>query len=544
MRQRYFMGFTLALAVSPFVLIRPTAGYEPAKPQPSEKPKIADDPLRSSRAWDEERAAHLLRRAGFGGTPDEIARLKKMGRESAVNLLINYDETKWPGIPFEMPEGAGPRRAALNAGSREERQKLIADARKTDRFLFERVGAWWIETMATSPRPLEEKLVLFWHGHFTSGYREVKSARAMYRQNQTLRKNASGNFREFLLDITEDPAMILYLNTQQNKKNKPNENYARELMELFTMGAGHYTEKDIKEAARAFTGITIDPETGNAFYRSRQHDFGEKTFLGVTGKLEPADIIDTILKQPVTAEYIARKLWSFFAYENPDEQLVKALAGVFRESNYELKPLLRAMFMCDAFYSARARFTNIKSPVELLVGTLRMLEIKPEDAGAMNVGLRMMGQSLMQPPNVKGWDGGATWITSSTLYNRYNVLGALIAGNDNPQARRRRERIMEMMRENVGNEAMMMSDGGAYRSQPAYDPAPTLEAYRLVTPEKLVDHYIHRLLQRQLKPERRKVLLDAITPNFGGRNKKAPTNPELIRGLIHLILSMPEYQLS
>ncbi len=544
MNRRRYLTLTLLFSTAGFLGLSSTQGVEPAKSKTADKPKIADGALHASRAWDAEKAAHLLRRAGFGGTPDQIKALEAMGREKAVASLVDYEQIEWNAIPFETPIDGKRLRRSLRAGSREERQKLIADARKADRVVFEQLGAWWIEMMVSSPRPLEEKLVLFWHGHFTSGYREVKSSKALHLQNQTLRKNASGDFREFLFDITEDPAMILYLNTQQNRKGKPNENYARELLELFTMGPGNYTEQDIKEAARAFTGISIDVEAGETVYRSQQHDFGEKTFLGRTGQLEPADIIDTILEQEVTAEFIARKAWSFFAYDNPEDAIIKALGGVLRDNDYQLKPMLRAMFMSDAFYSERALFTNIKSPVELLIGTLRMLEIEPHDTTAMNIGLRMMGQSLMQPPNVKGWDGGATWITSSTLFNRYNVLGGVIAGNDNPQARRRRERLSQVMRENLGNEAVMMNDITEYRPQPAYNPIPVVESYKLNTAEKVVDHFAKRLLQRRLKPDRRKLLIDAIKPNFRAKDLKSDRNAELIRGLIHLIVSMPEYQLS
>ncbi|MBK8266874.1 MAG: DUF1800 domain-containing protein [Planctomycetes bacterium] len=362
-------------------------------------------------------------------------------------------------------------------------------------------------------------------------------------KTELLRRHASGNFRDLLLYITEDPAMVLYLNTQQNRKNSPNENYARELLELFTMGTGNYTEKDIKEAARAFTGISVDQQTGEAIYRANQHDFGVKTFLGKTGDLQPADIIDAILEQPATAEYIARKFWSYFAYADPDDAIIKALGGVLRDNKYELKPMLRTMFMSEAFYAKRAMLTNIKSPVELVVGTMRALEIPPVDTANINIGMRLMGQSLMQPPNVKGWDGGETWITASTLFNRYNVLGALIAGNDNEQGRRRRQRVIEAIRNSTGKEGQAAEEALS-RLQPPYDPTAAMRKYRLVTAEKTVDHYVQRLLQRPLKPDRKKVLLDALKPRFRAGDIESSQNVELIRGLIHLIVSMPEYQLS
>ncbi|HWL94324.1 MAG TPA: DUF1800 domain-containing protein [Phycisphaerae bacterium] len=503
----------------------------------------AADLLASSSQWTPKHAGHLLRRAGFGGTPEQIQYLKKLGREKAVEYLVHYESIEGGIEPLELDPYEPRRPFGARGKNKADRQKQVAQNRREDRLLLEDVLGWWLEAMVMSPRPLEEKLTLFWHGHFTSGYREVKSSHAMLKQNRTLRRHASGNFRQMLLDVTHDPAMILYLNMQQNRKDKPNENYARELLELFTLGPGHYTEKDIKEAARAFTGIAVDQQTGEHVFRWRQHDDGEKSFLGRTGDLEAADIIDAILEQPAASRFIARKAWCYFAYPDPEEDVVEALARVLRENNHEFKPMLTAMFMSDAFYSPRAMFTQIKSPTQLMVGTMRALEIAPHDAAALNIGLRMMGQSLMQPPNVKGWDGGAAWITASTLYNRYNVMGALIAGNDNVQSRRRRQRVIAAMRQSLGQEAPV-DEAALSRLQPPFDPLPAVEKRRLTTAEKLVDHYAEVLLQRPLKPEKRKLLIETMKPHYDRTNPKSGHNMDVIRGLIHLIVSMPEYQLS
>lgn len=514
-----------------------------SKPERLTASNRTSDPLKASRTWERKHASHLLRRAGFGGTPEQVLYLRQLGRERAVDYLINYHE-----IDADLPEPDvseyEPRRPRdVMAMSEEERKKTFAERRRDDRVLFENVVGWWVDMMVSSPRPLEEKLTLFWHGHLTSGYREVKSAHAMLKQNRLLRRHASGNFRTLLLDISEDPAMVLYLNTQQNRKGMPNENYARELLELFTMGTGNYTEQDIKEAARAFTGYTLDPQSGEVVFRPRLHDDGEKTFLGRTGPLEPADIIDIVLEQPVTAEFITRKMWRFFAYDDPEEDVIKALAAILRENQYEFKPMLRAMFMSDAFYSKRAMFTQIKSPVELLVGCMRSLEIPAMDTATLNIGLRLMGQSLMQPPNVKGWDGGEAWITASTLFNRYNVLGGVIVGNDNDQARRRRMRMIEARRATTGREGNFDDEDQGPRLQPAYDPLPAIRKFKLTTPERVVDHYVDRLLQRPLPRDRKQALIDAIRPSYVSKNPEAAQNIELIRGLAHLIVSMPEFQL-
>ncbi len=501
------------------------------------------NPLRSSNEWSADHASHLLRRAGFGGTPDQIDFLHGLGRRKAVEYLVNYESRPDDPILLRLEPYQPPPRMAQPDATPQELQELQNQRRRADHRQFERLVQWWIETMISSPRPLQEKLVLFWHGHFTSGYREVQSSLALHRQNELFRRLACGNFRDLLIEITEDPAMILYLNTQQNRKQQPNENYARELLELFTLGPGHYTEKDIKEAARAFTGIAIEPQTGDVVYRPGQHDFGDKTFLGRTGRFDPADIIDIILKHPATAEFVARKFWVFFVHEDPDDKTVRALAGVLRRNKYEIRPMLTAMFSSDAFYGERARFTHVRSPVELLVGTMRMLQIAPQDTASLNGGLRLMGQSLMQPPNVKGWDGGAAWITTSTLFNRYNVMGGLLAGNDNPGARQQRMRQRQRLLETVGGEAMLEPED-EMRFQPAYDPMPALAAGKCETVEEVVDYFVRRLLQRPLRPERRQLLIDALQEHTGDRDVQSPASAAAIRGMIHLILSMPEYQLS
>lgn len=530
--------------------------FSVALPGPATTPKA----LRASQTWNYEQAAHLMRRAGFGGTPEQIAYLTKLGRRKAVEYLVQFERIPEKPIPVSV-EFQSRRGELKKSELRKNRRQPIREVKgqsqtepmptidraeqqkrlNQERRQVGRVIRWWIETMVASPRPLQEKLVLFWHGHFTSGFREVKSSWAVYRQNELFRKRGAGNFRDLLIDITEDPAMVLYLNTQQNRKGKPNENYARELMELFTMGAGHYTENDIKEAARAFTGVSVDPLTGEPLYRVRQHDFGVKTFLGAKGNFDPIDIIDIILTKQATSEFIARKFWTFFAYENPSEDIVKSLAKVLRDNKYELKPMLTAMFMSDAFYSERAKFTHIKSPTELLVGTLRSLDTPAVDTTAMTQALRTMGQELMQPPNVKGWDGGETWITTSTLFNRYNLMCYLIDGNDNERGRKSRERTIEKLRETLGAEAMTEDLAPL---QPAYDPAPTVELLRLTTPEAVVDHYVKRVLQRTIEPEQRDLLIETFKKKLGKREIASPQGSAAIRALLHLIVSMPEYQLS
>jgi uncharacterized protein (DUF1800 family) len=515
-----------------------------APPERKFKPAITvRSGLPESRQWDGDMAAHLFRRAGFGGTPAQIAYLAGMSREEAVEYLINFDRISHEAIPITVePQGRRERRAENRNDAEVQRQ--VAERMQRDRQQLQEIIGWWIKTMVTTPRPLQEKLVLYWHGHFTSGFREVKSSRAMFIQNKMFREHAAGNFRDLLIAVTHDPAMIVYLNTNQNRKGKPNENYARELMELFTMGPGRYSEQDIKEAARAFTGIGIDVEEGTSVFRPRAHDDGVKTFLGRSGDFGANEIIDIILAQPATAEFMATRFWSFFAYDDPEPRVVKALAQVLRDGRYELKPLLKAMFMCDAFYSGRARFTHVKSPVELLVGTMRMLEIPAVDGEALNFGLRAMGQQLFQPPNVKGWDGGLAWINTSTLYNRYNVVCALIEGNDNDRARQRRSMMRRYMQATVGREGEPMMADEVYRPQPAYDPLPVVRENQLQTADAIVDYYIMRLLQRPIAPERRAAIVEVFMEELKRIKGRDDREGATIRGLIKLITSTPEYQLS
>lgn len=493
--------------------------------------------------WSRDHAAHLLRRAGFGGTPEQIDFLTELGRPKAVEYIVNYHAVDWRPPEIEVVSTSMPPRLLEPDADPERIEELRVLQRKTDHRQIAAVVNWWIETMTATPRPLEEKLTLFWHGHFTSGQREVRSSRAMYDQNQLLRRHASGNFRTLLIDITHDPAMILYLNTQQNRRNSPNENYARELLELFTLGPGRYTEQDIKEAARALTGIGVDPETGRQVFRPRQHDDGVKRFLGRKGRFGAEEIIDIILVQPRSGEFICAKLWEYFAGQAPPQRVVESLAATFRRSRYELKPVLMEMFNRREFYGEPCRFTRVKSPVELMVGTMRMLEIVPEDTTAISAAMRQMGQQLMQPPSVKGWDGGLAWITTSSLYTRYNAACALISGNDDPQTRRRRDVLRKRLEETFGAEAVLMPDYPLSEPQPAYDPLPVIRSYSLTTPEKVVDHYIGRLLQRPIAPDRRQVLIDALIQDWRNAEISEEQIARAVRGVVQLIVSMPEYQM-
>jgi hypothetical protein len=273
-------------------------------------------------------------------------------------------------------------------------------------------------------------MTLFWHNHFATSQQKVRSLQLMYRQNALLRREALGNFATLLRGIAKDPAMLVYLDNAGNRRQAPNENFAREVMELFTLGEGHYTEHDIKEAARAFTGWSLDRESGDFTYRRMWHDFGEKTVFGRTARMDGDDVIDLLLARAETAQFIVAKVWREFVSPTPQPAEVTRWAGVLRDARYEMKPLLRAVLMSDAFWSDAHRGALVKSPVELVAGTLRTFEIHPADLRPAVFACAALGQNLFSPPNVKGWPGGEAWIDSSTLLARQQFIDRVFRGSD------------------------------------------------------------------------------------------------------------------
>lgn len=410
------------------------------------------EPLPASE-WSYDYAAHLLERAGFGGTPEEIARFAAMTPEAAVDLIVNYEQIADTLPPFEH---SGIWDEAMLADAdlhlrfddvmakaaevgevygevvREEGPRKLQDI--TDALYYkylssnrewQRVAQWWAERMLTSPRPLEEKMTLFWHGHFATEELKNDDYRLMLQQNMTLRQLATSDMSSLLIAMSKDPAMLLYLDNRLNVKGHANENYAREILELFSLGIGNYTENDIKEAARAFTGWR---NQGLTFIDDRaQHDEGMKTVFGQTGNWDGEDVVDLILQQEAAGEFIAGKIYRFFVREEISEQMLDELAARLRDDNYALKPFLRALFLSQDFYSEPSLGTQIKSPVQFLVSTYRKLGLEripgtPYFPAATN----LLGQALGNPPNVKGWDGGRAWLNPSTILLRNNLIGHLL----------------------------------------------------------------------------------------------------------------------
>ncbi|MCE9615117.1 MAG: DUF1800 domain-containing protein [Lentisphaerae bacterium] len=393
----------------------------------------------SRKDWTTDTAAHLLNRAGFGGTPEEADALARLSPEQAVAQMVHVERVdevvEPPGWATEPEADVRPQLRRLKALPAAERQARADAIRDEQREHMQVLRAWWLQRMLSTPRPLQEKLTLFWHGHFATSIRKVRSAYAMYRQNETFRRLGATNWRDLVRAAAQEPAMLLYLDNAQSRASAPNENFARELMELFTLGEGHYTEQDIQESARAFTGWSMAHERFAFEVRPRLHDDGVKTFMGKQGRFDGGDIIDIILDRPEAASFISRKLWVFFAYEEPEPEIVQDLATVLRRHRYDLQPALTALLGSQAFYSARARRTQIKSPVQWLTGTLKAgaLDLPPGPMCARM--LRRLGQDLFDPPNVKGWDGGTAWINAASLVDRYNGAALLVAGGGGAGAR-------------------------------------------------------------------------------------------------------------
>ncbi len=393
-------------------------------------------------ALDTERkkVAHLLRRAGFGAGISRIDYFTELGLDATLEHLLDYEQVaEGPEIDvYELTNNNGNLPAPI-------------------------VSGWWLHRMMVTKRPLQAKLSLFWHDHFGCSAEKVQNGYLLVQHIRLLNRHASSDFRTLLLAVAQDPTMLRFLDNNVNVSGKPNENFARELMELFTMGIGNYTEKDVQEAARALTGWSfqrpnriqaalrnkVEPEF---IFRENQHDKGIKTFLGVSGNLGGEDVIDILLDQPVTARYIATKLWSWFVYENPEEAVVDRIASVFLGSGYSVKALLRHMFTSEEFYSARAERALYKSPADFVVGICRSVDLPGvldlvsifQDSekekrqllrgavGGMMGSMQNMGQFLLYPPTVAGWDGGAAWVNSATMLERIKFADTMFQKRNGP----------------------------------------------------------------------------------------------------------------
>jgi uncharacterized protein (DUF1800 family) len=367
--------------------------------------------------WDALRAAHLLRRTLIGPTPKEIAEAVQNTPEAIVDRLLD--------IPYLLPF---PPAVWVN----EDPFLRPTDAeRAIERTRINEIRTWWMEQIVNQGFSIRERLVLFWHDHFATQAIDVQKPQLVFIQNSLFRIHAVGNFKTLVEEITRDPAMLYYLDGNTNRVGAPNENYARELMELFTMGVGNYTESDVGAAARALTGWTV---TGRqAIFNDRRHDKGQKIFLGQTGNFNEQDIINIIFAQKATAEFICRKLYQEFVYEYPDETIVAQLAQILRDNAYEIKPVLKTLLLSQHFFDPAIIGAKIKSPVELVAGSARLLGLvagKDKDIPGDYLYLLtdILGQNLLDPPNVAGWPGYRVWISTTTLPERHKMTDEIVDG--------------------------------------------------------------------------------------------------------------------
>lgn len=395
--------------------------------------------------WTAAHAAHLLERAGFGGTPADIHRLAAMTPQQAVAFLIAGDARASDDLPSfeesglwdaslinfpvsrpaatELAERTG---AAMGVRVKPGGSRPLQPV--TNRFFYwlrattletRRLAFWWLDRMVRSPHPLQEKMTLFWHGHFATTEEKLRDYRKIKLQLETLRAGALGSFRDLLTAVAKDPAMLVFLDAACNIKGAPNENFGREVMELFTMGVGNYTEDDIREAARAFTGWTNDDLT--FVFDPATHDDGVKSFLGRTGAFDGDDILRIILDQEQTANYIAAKIYRFFVRTDISPEFARTLGALLRDNDYQITPFLTALFLSQDFYAAPSVATHIKSPAELIVSTYRKLGLAtlPGVPDPHTV-CKTLGQILLYPPTVAGWGEGRAWITPGLLFERGN----------------------------------------------------------------------------------------------------------------------------
>lgn len=446
-------------------------------------PDWAWEPFRPSEAapWSRSLAAHLYRRAGFAADADSLEKALAAGPAAAVEDLINTNLE-----PSDFRSVADSLAQTLLAGG--DPMKL---------------SAAWVYRLLFTPAQLLEKTTLFWHGHFATGADKVKNASMMWRQNQLLRQYALGDFESLTQAIAKDPAMLIYLDSASNRKSHPNENFARELMELFCLGEGHYSETDVVELARCFTGWEIR----NDRFRKNpyQHDDGEKSILGQSARFDGEDAVRLVIQRDEMPRFICRKLYRFFICDEPapPDDLIEIPARTFREHGLNVAAVLHQMLGSNLFFSVHAQARKIKSPVELVIGMLRGLN-GTANSQLVAKGLFDLGQGLFYPPNVKGWDGGRTWINSSTLLGRANLFERILAD------------------ENTRFDGKSLTE--------------YLAGYDIDRTDRAIEHYEKCLMAVPINPDTRSQLNDQFATSTGDQEK-------LNRRLLHAITSLPEFQL-
>ena len=569
----------------------------------------------SNTDWNYDTATHLLERAGFGGTPDEIRALAIMPPEEAVRSLVYFDSTEnahlqafdHSGIHDPGLEPFPPSRPATTELAKRTGEALGIKVKQdgnrrlqpvVNKFFYwlrasvletNRVAYWWANRMVATNTPLQEKMALFWHGHFAINESKVRDYRKLLVELELFQEMGTGSFRDLMVAVAQDPAMLSFLDAGVNVKGASNENFAREIMELFTMGVGNYSETDIREAARAFTGWNyVDLEF---VINTEQHDADTKTFLGRAGDFDGVDIIDIIMEQPVTAEYIAGKIYRYYVRDELSKELQTELGNVFREADYEVAALLKTIFLSKDFYNAESVGVHIKSPVELAVSTYRKLGLNyvpgvPDFNGATGA----LGQTLFRPPTVAGWAGGRSWITPGLLLERGNFARDVLFPDINfiPLDRRNGSREIQSVARRIREglditsatqpssvsegqiiaESNMLADRdedfntryGSFRGwQMAIErvkPIPRhtarlnlsqmVETQDLQTSNEVVDYFIARFMRVAPGEDSRRMLVSFLDRELGTSSiSEAQTYMEDgLRMTLHLLMSQPEYQLN
>ncbi len=471
---------------------------------------------------------HLLWRSAFGPMAENAALLDTMSPNDLWALLVKtsakpvdkIEVTKNPADEYMMGM-TDPKEIQKKIKDPGLRKKL----REQSRDDLKKMNVRWMETMVNSEAQLREKMSLFWHGHFA-----CRNQNSFYAQEllHIIRTNALGSFADILKAVSKSPAMLAFLNNQQNKKSHPNENFAREVMELFTLGRGNYTENDVKEAARAFTGWSFNAR-GEFLFRKNQHDFGSKTFLGKTGNFDGDDILNMLLENKQTANYISKKIYRYFVNESVDEKNQHWLSSSFYTSNYDISKLLNDIYSSDWFYEEKNIGNRIKSPVELLAGIRRLLPMQLENEQAQLLFQRALGQILFYPPNVAGWPGGKNWIDSSSLMLRLRIP-QILAANDALDIMAKADDDVQMgMMEMAAKKTKETIKG----STATIDWASVNKIFEKTSREKLLENIADTVLQT--KSQVSNTVLDKYINTASREN--------FIKSAVVNLMATPEYQL-
>jgi uncharacterized protein (DUF1800 family) len=490
--------------------IDPAEAWAPWQPS-------ANDP------WNRTKAAHLYRRSAFGASAAELTAAEKNGYQATLALLLN-------GAP-----GADERDKMLETQG-------LSIARRENAF---ELRGWWIYTMLHSLHPVREKLTLFWHNHFATSIAKVRRTTLLFEQNRLLRANAIGKFGPFLLAMSKDAAMLDWLDSNSNVKAHPNENYAREVMELFSLGVGNYTENDVREAARAFTGWHTDDDQFE--FDPTFHDDGPKQVLGRAGTWNGDDVVRILLDQPACGRFLVRKLFRNYISETqaPSDRQVEYLAERLRKSDYDIGLLVRTMLSSRLFYSPAVFQQRVKSPVEFVTGAVRATTSGSVPQQALVTRLDAMGQNLFEPPNVKGWPGGSSWLNSASLVARGNFAQALATGTlwkDVPRfGRFEAVELTEVDDENPEKKKEKKPPAPEEAPPRAeFDPARLTREAKATSPEDVVRVLIETYLPGGVRASARRKLVEFVAQG-------KPTGPALdrrVRETVHALLSLPEYQLA